>query len=82
VIGERLSRNLAATPHRRIFIGHSHRWPLATPECVLPWAGAGPVVLEPDRRHLVIVDAVVEGGCALFDTAAEELTPLELTVGS
>lgn len=55
-----------------------HRWLLATPEAVLPWDGGGPVVLEPDRRSFVIVNAVVEGWCALFDTAAGRLVPIDL----
>jgi hypothetical protein len=78
MVGERLARIFAATPCRWTFIGHHHRWLLATPESVLPWDGGGPVVLEPDRRSFVIVDAVVEGWCALFDTAAGLLVPIDL----
>ena len=75
-VKERLDRNFAATHHRLTFIGHFHRWLLATPGNVLPWEGGGPVVLEPDRRRLIIVNAVVEGWCALFDTGSNLLTPL------
>jgi Calcineurin-like phosphoesterase superfamily domain len=77
-VGERLTRNFDATPHRLTFIGHYHRWLLATPQEILPWEGGGPVVLEPDRRHLVIVNAVVEGWCALFDTETNRLLPFDL----
>ena len=38
----------------------------------------GPVVLEPGRRSFVIVDAVVEGWCALFGTATGLLVPIDL----
>ena len=80
-VGQRLTCNFAMTPHPRIFIGHFHRWLLATPQEILPWEGGGPVVLEPDRRHLVIVNAVVEGWCALFDSESGLLMPFDVRRG-
>lgn len=77
-VRERLARNFAATPYRWTFLGHFHRWLLATPEAVEPWAGGGPVTLASDGRHLVLVNGVVEGWCALFDTEAGLLVPIDL----
>jgi predicted phosphodiesterase len=73
---ERLARSFAAVPHRVLFLGHLHRWLLGTPEGLLPWRGEGPVRLDGRTRHLVVVAAVADGHCALFDTHTTELTPL------
>lgn len=76
---EVLARNFAATDKRVLFQGHYHRWLAATPEGVLPWRGEGPLVLEPGRRYLVVVHAVLDGWCACYDTATGELLPVRLT---
>ena len=72
---EKLARNFAAVPHRVLFVGHLHRWLLGTPDGLLPWRGEGPVRLDDRTRHLVVVHAVSDGWCALFDTTTGELTP-------
>ncbi len=72
---EKLARNFAAVPHRVLFIGHLHRWLLGTPDGLLPWRGEQSVVLDGQNRYLVVVHAVWEGKCALFDTSTGELTP-------
>jgi hypothetical protein len=72
---EKLARSFAAAPHRALFIGHLHRWLLGTPEGLLPWRGEGPVRLDGRTRHLVVVHAVWDGKCALFDTGTNELLP-------
>ena len=66
-------------PNRLIFVGHYHRWLLATPEGVQPWAGHRPIVLHADHRYLVAVHAVCAGSCALFDTGTSELIPFNNT---
>jgi hypothetical protein len=58
-----------------MFIGHLHRWLLGTPEGLLPWRGEDPVSLDQQARHLIVVHAVCDGKCALFDTRTGELTP-------
>lgn len=73
---EKLARSFAAVPHRVLFLGHLHRWLLGTPNGVLSWRGEGPVHLDSSTRHLVVVHAVSNGWCALYDTEASELTPL------
>jgi hypothetical protein len=72
---EKLARSFAAVPHRALFIGHLHRWLLGTPEGVLPWRGGRPIRLDRTKRHLVVVHAVWDGKCALFDTESGDLTP-------
>ena len=67
--------DFAAFPHRRIFLGHYHRWLVVTPEGALPWSGEGPITFEPTRRYLVVVAAVCDGWCAVFDTDGGELVP-------
>ena len=75
---EGLAGSFAVTGHRILFAGHFHRWLAATPNGLLAWDGNGPIVLEPDQRHLVVVAAVCDGWCALFDTASNELVPCQL----
>jgi predicted phosphodiesterase len=72
---EKLARSFEAVPHRVLFMGHFHRWLLGTPDGVLPWRGEGPVRLDHRARHLVVVHAVWDGNCALFDTETNELVP-------
>jgi predicted phosphodiesterase len=68
--------SFGACPQHVCFVGHFHRWLAATPEGCLPWDGRLPLLLDPGRRHLVVVHAVCAGRCALFDTQTKELTPL------
>jgi hypothetical protein len=72
---ERLARSFAAVPNRVLFLGHFHRWLLGTPEGLLPWQGDRPVILDCERRHLVVIHAVWDGKCALFDTRTDQLLP-------
>jgi len=37
--------------------------------------GEGPIRLEPDQRYLIVVHAVWDGRCVLFDTATGDLVP-------
>jgi predicted phosphodiesterase len=72
---EKLARNFAASPHRVMFMGHLHRWLVGTPEGVLPWRGEQALRLDANQRYLVVVHAVWNGRCALFDTGSGELVP-------
>ncbi len=75
---EGLSASFAVTEHRVLFTGHFHRWLAATPGGLLPWDGSEPLLLQPGQRYLIVVAAVCDGWCAVFDTAAGELTPWRL----
>jgi hypothetical protein len=58
-----------------MFIGHMHRWLLGTPEGVMTWQGDRQLCLDRGNRYLVVVHAVCDGKCALFDTKTGDLTP-------
>ena len=68
-----------ASACRVAFMGHFHRWLAATPEGLLDWAGGSPIVLDAGKRYLVVVAAVCDGWCAVFDTKSGELVPYRLT---
>lgn len=72
------ARSFAACDHRVILMGHLHRWAWLTPGGPEPWAGDRPVHLDAGRRHLVVVHAVQQGHCALFDTEQRLLTPVRV----
>jgi hypothetical protein len=73
-----LAGSFGATDHATCFVGHFHRWLVATPEGLLPWDGRTPLVMRPDQRYLVTVAAVCDGWCAAFDTDSRELVPHRL----
>jgi hypothetical protein len=75
---EAAARNFAAFPHRRMFVGHFHRWLAVTPDGPLAWSGERPIRFDPDQRYLVVVAAVCDGWCAIYDTEADLLTPCDL----
>jgi predicted phosphodiesterase len=72
---EKLARSFAAVSNRVIFLGHFHRWLLGTPDGVTAWRGEKPVSLFNNRQSLVVIHAVWDGKCALFDTQTGELVP-------
>jgi hypothetical protein len=73
---EKVARSFAAVPERHLFVGHFHRWLVATPARRIEWDGEGPIELAGEPRYLTVVAAVVSGWCAVFDTAASRLTPV------
>ena len=70
--------SFAASGHAVQFVGHFHRWLIATPAGRLPWDGAEPILFRPDERYLVVVAAVCDGWCAVFDTDSRVMTPFHL----
>jgi hypothetical protein len=73
---EGLARSFAASSQPVSFVGHFHRWLAATPEGRLSWDGRMPLLLRPGQHYLVVVGAVADGWCALYDTGGRWLTPL------
>ncbi|MFO0956804.1 MAG: metallophosphoesterase family protein [Isosphaeraceae bacterium] len=69
------ARSFGEASFDRAFLGHIHRWAALTPDGPLDWSGERPVVLDPDRRYLIVIHGVQQGYCALFDTDRRELTP-------
>ena len=78
VTAEDAAPDFAAFPHRRMFLGHYHRWQVVTPEGSVPWSSDYPFPFDHDRRYLVVVAAVCDGWCALYDTGTDVLTPYNL----
>jgi hypothetical protein len=74
------NRSFAAVPERRLFTGHLHRWLVMSPEGQVAWDGLQPLTLNPETRYLIVVAPVVEGRCAIYDTAAAQLTPVRCDV--
>jgi predicted phosphodiesterase len=72
---EKLARSFAAVPNRVLFLGHFHRWLIGSPAGVLPWRGEAPIRLDARVPHLVVVHAVWDGRCAVFDTETGDLVP-------
>ena len=72
---EKLARSFAAVPNRVLFLGHFHRWLIGSPAGVLPWRGEVPIRLDARDPHLVVVHAVWDGRCAVFDTETGDLVP-------
>jgi hypothetical protein len=75
---EAAAPHFAAFPHRRMFVGHFHRWLAVTPEGALPWPGNAPFALDPAKRYLVVIAAVCDGWCAIYDTDSDVLTPCNI----
>lgn len=70
--------SFGSVPHRRVFMGHLHRWRLVTPQGTLGWDGSIAVRLDTSTRYLAVLHAVQQGWCALFDTEQDELTPIRV----
>jgi hypothetical protein len=75
---EAAARNFAAFPHRRMFVGHFHRWLAVTPDGPLDWRGDCPFQLDCETRYLVVVAAVCDGWCAIHDTTSDVVTPFQV----
>jgi hypothetical protein len=71
----KLARSFSAVPNRIVFLGHFHHWSLATPYGLTPWRGESLVSLDDSLRRLVVVHAICDGKCALFDTQSNDLIP-------
>ena len=74
---EQAARSFAAVPNRLMFVGHYHRWLLATLKGIQPWVGDRPTSWPP-RSLPRGVHAVCAGKCALHDTDTDELIPFAI----
>lgn len=66
-----------AMPHRLFFAGHYHRWLLVSPERTEEWNGSAPVCLK-GGRYFVVIDALIDGAFATYDTTTSLLTPYQI----
>jgi predicted phosphodiesterase len=63
--------------HQRVmFTGHHHRWLVTTRERVIPWDACTTICLTAPQRYYVVVAAVCEGRCGVYDTSSGELSPI------
>jgi hypothetical protein len=77
----RAERSFEAVPERILFVGHFHFWlAMRRRGGRLEWDGIRPIKLDGPDRYLVVVGPVVDGWCAVFDTAQFELTPIRCSV--
>jgi len=67
----------AATPHRVQFVGHYHCWWATTERGPIAWDGSAPLLLPQGVRCFVVLGAVAEGHCAVYDTETGWLEPLK-----
>jgi len=72
----RAMAGLAAAPHGRQFVGHYHQWWVAASRGHINWDGSAPLLLQPEERYFVVMNAVFQGWCAVLDTNAGILQPL------
>jgi len=75
-LGARAAAGFKAIANQRQFIGHYHRWWVATPSGPLDWHGSEPLILRPGERYFVVVAGVFQGMCAVLDTVSGILEPL------
>jgi hypothetical protein len=73
---ERAGLAFGAVASRWQFVGHYHRWWVATPAGPVGWSGGGPLRFESGQRYFVVVAAVCDGWCGILDTERGELEPL------
>jgi hypothetical protein len=73
---EQAQRSFAAVAERVLFMGHLHRWLVMTPAERVSWSGERQLALDPQQRYLIGVAAVLDGWCAVYDTAESLLTPI------
>jgi len=71
-----LKEIFATSDHDVMFVGHFHHWQIWNAHGEVTWDGQSPIDLPADERHLVVVDAVMGGACAVYDTAARRLMPM------
>jgi hypothetical protein len=73
---EKAALGFQSTKARCQFVGHYHRWWAATSAGAVIWQGGHPLAMNPPERYFVVVAAVCDGWCALFDTHCALLEPL------
>ena len=72
---EKAAKSFHAVPQDVIFLGHFHKWFVMSETGRVPWEGSAPLVLEPEKRHIIVVAPVVSGQFGIYDTTTRTLTP-------
>jgi hypothetical protein len=69
-------QSLAKFPEGRFLMGHNHHWFAANQNGPVAWIGDEPLTLAPTSGWFVVLRAVFQGSCAIFDTTTHVLTPI------
>ncbi len=77
---EKLKRSFDVVAERLFFMGHFHTWHVHREDGARTWDLRSPFRLEAPHRYAVIIGAVDNGWCALYDTDREELTAIPCNV--
>jgi hypothetical protein len=70
--------SLDACPEQFLFMGHYHEWLVTNEEGMVPFDGDSPLRFDDGGRYRIIVNALIRGWAAVFDTGTRELTPVQL----
>ena len=73
-----LTEIFATNHHDVIFVGHFHCWQIWNEQGALPWDSRSAMLLPSTQRHLVVVDAVMGGWCAIIDSVTRQLLPVRI----
>ncbi len=73
----RREKIFATRTERICFAGHYHVWMALSPEGKIQWNARDPIGLK-NGRYFVVVDAVLNGACATYETDSGWLTPILL----
>jgi hypothetical protein len=74
---ERRQQIFSARPQRVFFAGRYHRWLLVSPDRTEAWDGSTPICLN-EGQHFVVLDALLNGSFATYDTETGWLIPYNL----
>ncbi|NLS96528.1 MAG: metallophosphoesterase family protein [Planctomycetaceae bacterium] len=72
---DKAARSFSAVSARLLFVGHFHRWFVATEDAISPWHGDETLHFIPGKRYLISVGAVCDGASAILDLQESTLSP-------
>ena len=62
----------------KVFVGHLHGWAIFTTDGQIPWEANEEFRYRVTQRYLTVVHAVMDGWCAVFDSATDSLIPIRV----
>lgn len=65
-----------SVPEKYLFMGHHHCWIVIGSRGELQWNAESPLLLTLENRYLIVVAAVYDGWCSIFDTDPGVLIPI------
>lgn len=73
---EKALQNFESVTEKYLFMGHHHCWIVIGSRGELQWDAASPLLLTSENRYLIVVAAVYDGWCSIFDTDPGVLIPI------